>query len=497
VSQSASASTQQTANSQSQRVPIAPPQAEPQATAAQTAPVARSTKDTLKNVFVGPKPVPLNNFLNTQPQVVTPKGIPPVNAAENTPSAVPYEIQLPTTHLNLLFNQYLSESQDLDAVERTAGLIVAEVFNEDDQIRPKIWELQNLIKERFDNGQYSATDSDRVRILEAGLAKTAAHRETYAIGKDAVILLSSTLAFSVLRGYEVQAPSLRGMSNAVRSAASGTVDSIKQGAEAVGNGASRAFNWKSYKQSGERVEAWFSRSFQHLAPEGSLGRDLEALGVPSSDIASIQSRLLPSGSVDFSSVENSFRFFKTNLPTLRVAAIKQSTPLVESGPSEAVPMGYLIFQQRAPALLRPTAKRYFQTSPMPQNEIEQIMKRLYYGEDKRKFIELVSDQGGVTSTRIPASRFANVWSRAKQAGQSMRQGTANAYSGFMETVAGKFNTPRALQTFMYGAPVVAGLFGAGYAIAKSDDNDDLSDVYLESLVSQPHILPAPANAGRQ
>lgn len=203
--------------------------------------------------------------------------------AAQVPPSLPVE-PVPDTELSRLFVNYLDATPaNLDSIEKGAGQVVDEVFNEDDLIRAKIWEMQNLIKDRYQNNKYSPSDAQKVRILEAGLAQAAEDRDKYQVGKDATIILGSALALAVLRGYSVD--------QALMDRSAEALNATGNGLSRVGSGLRKLFSLKTYREAGQGVENWFARNFHKLTPEERLARNLSALGLPEADVTLIQRRI--------------------------------------------------------------------------------------------------------------------------------------------------------------------------------------------------------------
>ncbi len=442
-----------------------------------------------------PRRVPIDKYMNNRTELTTPKDVLPVQAASNM-DAGDYEIIVPQTDLGDLFNHYMNDKVDLDGVESMAGQIVASVFEEDDQIVPKRWELKQRAIARKMSGETAPTDEDRLRTLDDQFQRAIDHRKWVGYETDAAYLIGSTAAFSVLSGYNA-VPTLRGVRTTVSSMAQGAVSGARAGLEGLQNGAARIFNVRNARQTGQKVEAYFSRMDWRSAPEGALIRDLEALGVANPDIEVLAARLLPMDEVDAANL-STVRFYPTGLPTLRVAAITEKTPVIEAAQvgAEGVEQttasearGYLVMKRRSGSFwpFGDRSPKYFRTASLPKAEIERIMDSLLAGQKSNKFLRLVRGDGTVDSTRLPFDSFTTTMGKIKQEGVGLRQRVADGYRSVANRVTGNFNAARAGRTFLYGAVATPVLVGTGYAIRTYEDTYD-ADVYLEALTAKPKLM---------
>lgn len=387
----------------------------------------------------------------------------PNNNDQNLLPAPPSVAVVPPrqTRLGAMFDTYLDQTKNLDEVERSAGDLVAEIFSEEEQIRPKIWEIQNLVKERYNSGQYNRESSEKVRILEAGLAEAAHNRDIYHIGRDAAIILGSSLALAVVGGYSDAGVVGRMVDYGKRG-----VEGVAGGIGATVKGTVSLFRPSTYKAAGERVEQYFASKFRPLTPRDRLLRNLERLGLDADEVAKIDGKILNVENMLDPQSLRKMKFYRTNMRSLKVSAVKSDDNIER--------FGYLIFRQ-SPARLSTSSKptHYFQTDYMSEEEIKQLISKLYYGKDKREFVNYVSPDGTVTETRVLMDRFRDGITRARVA-------AANGVDSITQSVVTGFNMPRATQTFLLSNV----LMGSGYALAMSQDRK-FSDVYLESMIEAP------------
>lgn len=371
------------------------------------------------------------------------------------------------SRLAMLFTQLLDQAHRVDEIERLAGELVAEVYNEDDLIRPKVWELQNLIKERYEQNRYTPASSQKVKILEAGLAQAAMRRDLYKIGEDAAIILGSAIGLSVIRGYGLDREIGNWMNNAV--------DRAKRGAAGARDAAASLLRPRTYREAGERVERWFAGTFRKLTPEERLMRNLEAMGLRKSELELVERNLLPDNQADYARLIN-LKYSRTNMRNVGVAAVRPKK-------TTANRYGYLAFRQTSgPALNRRIS--YHQTDMMSEASLRRLLDKLYYGKDRRVFVEFVTENGDVRTSRVMADRFKDAVTRIRDTSRGTVRNT-------IRQMGANFNGSRASQTFVYSLP----LMSAGYALALARDYD-FSNMYLESLLEGPITNPQVQQGGR-
>ena len=432
-----------------------------------------------------PEPTPQQQPQPSQPQT-EPKMAEPQAPTPQPPT--PPSIALPAeTHLAQLFSKFLDETKDLDEVERQSGDIVAEVFSEDDQIRPKVWELRSLIQERVQQGKYTKDQSDKVQVLVTGLSQVVKSRERWKLGRDALIIAGLSTLSGGLAGYGHNFDPIgvaRRAGQATKNMVEGTTKQIARLRETT----NRLTSGTTYRVVGERVENWFARSFHKLTPEERLFRNLEALGLKKSEIELIKSATVPAEHVDIQKL-HSLRYFPTNMRNLRVAALKRP----EENPEG---YGYLVFRQHTPRrYLRPGGgggeNTYLQTKLLSETELKEILSKMYVGTDNRRFVRLVTEDGETHTTRISVARFRDsINQRIADAKESLQA----KYNMTWDRLVTRFDLPRATQVFIYTLGVASG----SYALARYYDHDiDYADMYVESLLETPAISASVESQGQK
>ncbi len=437
------------------------PEPKPEQSASLTVPPAPAptTPRTSDTSVVAPIPPQNPEQQGQRPDLLPVPPVPP------RPQARARTLQTPDTPLGMSFFRYVDNpTTNIEQIEELAAEVVSEVYNEDDLIGPKLWELQRLVRDRYVAGLYDELASEKVRVLESGLAQAARRKELYGIGGDAAIILTSVLAISVLRGYDVRPKPLQ----AIRSAGSSvrnTVYSLRESASETGGAIREAFRGRgrTARATGEGVERWFSRVFRKLTPQEKFERNLARIGLQPMEREMIRNNLVPMERIDLGTV-SSFRFDKTNISGFDMV------PRRENYGEETIE--YLVFRQRVGGKIR-GEYMYFQTHPLPPEEFNEIYSKVFYGRDKRRFVEVQEVYLGKKDQSGMAGRVkAGVYDASERAREGVK--------GFVARATENFDTRRAAE-----AMTTSGfLIGGGYLLGLPRDWKQ-PEVYLEALIERP------------
>jgi hypothetical protein len=354
------------------------------------------------------------------------------------------------TELARLFNAYLSPGTTTDKVPEAAARLVGEVFNEEDDIAGKVWELRILLQERLARSSPSAEEQFKTLVLQRGLANVARDRRFENLARDAAIILGSSTGLALLSGVRMPF-------------SPGDVASLWRRAATAGREYGRLGSLPSLREAGEIFSSSFQRFFHRLTAEERLARDLAALGVKKEDVLIVRENLLASvaesGPPSIMSAGSPPTFYRTNLKNISVGGIVPPQATDER-------YGYLIFRvSRKTALRRKTPPYYMSTNLLPKDEIERISAQLYYGKDKRKFVQLTVLGEPEEQTRVLADRLQDLTDKFDKASEWVRGH------------APSFNGARAGHTFI----ISAGLLSSGYALASARDRY-FSEIYIGSLL---------------
>lgn len=378
-----------------------------------------------------PSPVPPPTNPAPAPAPAPRTEVPPPPPAAPPTQPVPPAAPLPQTHLAVLFNQYLDSpsSGDLKEIEQKTEPIITEVFNDDDQIRAKIWEIQNIIKDRYDHNKYNSAQSEKVQILESGIAVASNDRDLSTIGKDAALMAGSALGLALLRGYSADA--------AMGSVARRAYERMKAEASKLKDGGSEVvanlFKTQTYRDWLENSKLWFRENLKRLSAEEKVVRYLENFGLNPSDGEFLKRTLTKVEPSSFYRIRD--LQFHGESSRLKVAAGKAPHPTAEK-------YGYLAFQLKSGPFFNKQTE-YYVTDEIDEARLREMASRL----SARLNGEVNST--GARLKRLPREGFT----------------------------LPSFNTPAAVRTFAYSG----GLLTAGYALSLSRDFD-FSNLYLEALL---------------
>ncbi|PWU20409.1 MAG: hypothetical protein C5B49_04305 [Bdellovibrio sp.] len=341
--------------------------------------------------------------------------------AETDPETLPSSKPLSeATDLSKLFNQYLENpSNDESEVERQAALIIDEVFNEEGQVHSKLWKLQWYVARRRWQHKLSSADEDRLHLLDASLKATLWYHRLILRLSDHGLLLGSALTLAMLKGLAHE----------------------------------------SLEIPAQGVLARFLRLFHPLTEEEKIGRQLTTLGVHPATATTIIRNFIPAAEIDTQKMAG-LQFFPTRLRSLKILAFKRQNASEEA-------YGYLMIRLRKGWW--PNKKTiYYQTRDLPRDSLSSVVEKIYYGSDKRVFMQIVDEAGPPPDQRSLLRRlFFKRSPRPAQAEEPPR-------------LSKGYPSPPAVQTFLYSFALLEGAYSFQRShLAK------LTGPQLEALLSGP------------
>lgn len=359
------------------------------------------------------------------------------------------EAKIPeSSQISRLAQSYFAQNTPQRDVPALAAQIIQEVFSHPDEIRDKVWDLQNVIYSRKQLRALTEEEIFKIKLLEGGLNQTLADERLQALLKDLGVIGATAGLIALASGMGL----------------SPTVSLRKLGRRPIADRSAEI------SRSRRTPRAWFNEviltKFHRASPGERLLHDLSLLGVHAQDIHLIQSRLLPITSHQASRLGVE-KFYRTNRKKLSVAAVSP----IDYTPKE---FGYFVFQLKPSRFHTKDPVQYFKTARFTEDEMNRIVSTLFVGKDHRVFVEIVSE-GGEIETRSTIHRGLRARAR------DFRTRTSE--------VVNKFNTERASRALVG----TTGLLSGGY-IMGGVDNWRFADVYVGSLLSGHQEVPAAASS---
>lgn len=390
-----------------------------------------------------------------------PRPAPPAPAPRESqpPVAVPRPNSVPGTELESLFARFMSEKRSTDELEDIASRIGVYLFDENDQIRAKLWELRNLALEKAAQTKFADDTVYRIHLLETGISNAAADERMRALLKEAAIILGISSAVGVASGLHVQPPNLSGVAKSTRNGL-GWILSLPK----------RIFTRRQVEPgdaSANRVSSLFRTRFRPASIDERLARDLTS--VMKGDHQLVQKlNLTPIVDEEALATARLTSYESSNLRNVELAVIDE-----EGG------LKHFLLRYSPKRTFTREEQSFFRSAAMPEEETRIYIERLKSGVDDPKIV-LPGANNTEEPTRVSASRFANWSERAK----AWRAGTADRFH--------RFDRDLAARRFVY----TGGLLTAGYVLGSRAESL-YSDIYLESLLAdvnpnaQPPAQPKP------
>ena len=348
--------------------------------------------------------------------------------------------------------QYFNENEPVENLPQQAAAIIHEVFINTDEIREKLWVLQGVIHSRKQTIPTDEKERFKISLLEEGLKKTLSDERMMTVLRDVGIIGATASLVALMSGL--------GFTGA---AASRFLNARAERAAAAMHTVGDSMNGSGLRGFVTSVEHAMLRRF-HPTPTERLSRALSRLGVGAGDVADIQKYLRPISAQEAAQLAGK-RFYRTNRKVISVAAI---SPIDYS----AREFGFFIFRLRPRRLISRKPELYYTTNRFPESQMHRIMSSLFYGRDRRVFVELVTERGVVRNTAVVADDMIPKNNAAPE--------TAAAATK-------RFDVQRARRTF--GGTATA--LSLGYAVSGAHSYK-FRDVYLGSLLSEPRAEPPPS-----